>query len=57
MNANEIHSQLRRLNWRIHYIINHTRDEQLTQEIRERMAELTVALCRALPPPWEEVDE
>lgn len=57
MNTNEIHSQLRRLNWRIHYLLNHTRDEQLPREVRERLAELTTALFRALPPPWEEVDE
>jgi len=57
MNVAEIHSQLRRLNWRIHYLLNHTRDEQLPREVRERLAELTVALCRALPPPWEEIDE
>ena len=57
MYNHEIHAQLRRLNWRIHFLLNHTREEQLSLEIRERMAELSVALCRALPMPWEEVDE
>ena len=48
----EINQQLRYLNYKIHLLLNCTRDHQLTVEMREKMAELSVAIMRILPQPF-----
>lgn len=55
MKQAEIHEQLRYINWRIHKLLTGTRDE-LSEECRARMADLSVSICRILPPPFERED-
>jgi hypothetical protein len=57
MNTQELHQNLRYLNWKIHQILHCTKDEQLTLELKERLVELSVAIFRAIPAPWEQKDE
>jgi len=55
MKTEQINQLLRYINYRIHYLMHCTKENQLSTELRERMIETSVAIIRQLQkPPYEE---
>ena len=56
MKSEQINQILRYINYRIHYLMHCTKENQLSTELRERMMEVSVAIIRTLhKPPFEEI--